>query len=51
MGVRPNEPQWKHQINKVIEESRDEIDQILLAFNVPVLDAHGKPVEPRPADR
>ena len=51
MGVRPNEPQWKHQINKVIEESRAEIDQILLAFNVPVLDAHGKPVEPRPADR
>ena len=51
MGVRPNEPQWKHQINKVIEENRAEIDQILLAFNVPVLDAHGKPVEPRPADR
>jgi len=44
LGVRPNEPQFKHQINKVLAESADEITSILKDYNVPVLDADGQPV-------
>ena len=51
MGVRPNEPEWKHKINKVIAENHDEINAILLAYNVPLLDQQGRPIEPRSAER
>ncbi|MGA7456481.1 MAG: quinoprotein dehydrogenase-associated putative ABC transporter substrate-binding protein [Methyloceanibacter sp.] len=41
MGVRPNEPQWKHTINKLIAENQGEINVILESFNVPLLDEKG----------
>jgi mxaJ protein len=41
MGVRPNEPQWKHTINKLIAENQDEINGILGSYNVPLLDDKG----------
>ena len=41
MGVRPNDPMWKHKINKVIAENQSAINVILLGYNVPVLDAAG----------
>jgi mxaJ protein len=41
MGVRPNEPQWKHTINKLIAESQSEINVILGGYNVPLLDEKG----------
>jgi quinoprotein dehydrogenase-associated probable ABC transporter substrate-binding protein len=41
MGVRPNEPQWKHTINKLIAESQNEINVILQGYNVPLLDDKG----------
>jgi mxaJ protein len=41
MGVRPNEPQWKHTINKLIAENQGEINVILESYNVPVLDDKG----------
>jgi quinoprotein dehydrogenase-associated probable ABC transporter substrate-binding protein len=41
MGVRPNEPQWKHTINKLIEDSQHEINVILEGYSVPVLDEKG----------
>jgi quinoprotein dehydrogenase-associated probable ABC transporter substrate-binding protein len=41
MGVRPNEPQWKHRINKLIAENHDAINAILQGYNVPVLDDKG----------
>ena len=44
MGVRPNEPQWKHQINKVLAESQREINLILRDYNVPVLNQKGERV-------
>jgi mxaJ protein len=42
MGIRPNEPQWKHQINKVLADSQQEINTILRDYNVPVLNQKGE---------
>ncbi|MEM7397635.1 MAG: quinoprotein dehydrogenase-associated putative ABC transporter substrate-binding protein [Pseudomonadota bacterium] len=44
LGVRPNEPQFKHQVNKVLAESADEITAILKDYHVPVLDQEGQVV-------
>jgi mxaJ protein len=41
MGVRPNEPQWKHTINKLIAENQGEINLILEGYSVPLLDEKG----------
>ena len=38
MGIRPNEPDWKHQLNDFIAKNQDEINRILLDFGVPLLD-------------
>lgn len=44
MGVRPEEPEWKRKINSLIRKKQKEIDQILLEYNVPLLDENGQPV-------
>jgi quinoprotein dehydrogenase-associated probable ABC transporter substrate-binding protein len=41
MGVRPNEPQWKHTINKLIADNQGEINVILAGYSVPLLDEKG----------
>lgn len=38
MGLRPNEPEWKHQLNALIAAHQQEINTILLDFGVPILD-------------
>jgi mxaJ protein len=42
LGVRPDEPQWKHQINKVLAENQHDINVILQGYNVPLLDQDGE---------
>lgn len=42
-GIRPNEPQFKHQVNKVLADNRDRIISILQDYDVPVLDQDGQP--------
>jgi mxaJ protein len=42
LGVRPNEPQFKHQVNRILAEHADEIVSILEDYNVPVLDEDGE---------
>lgn len=42
LGVRPNEPQFKHQVNKVLADNADEIVAILKGYHVPVLDEEGR---------
>lgn len=42
MGIRPNDPQWKHRINKVLDDSQQEINAILRDYNVPVLNQKGE---------
>ena len=42
LGVRPDEPKWKHQINKVLGETQSEINRVLRDYNVPVLNQKGE---------
>jgi len=42
MGVRPNEPEWKHTINNLIRRKQKEINEILLSYGVPLLDEKGQ---------
>ncbi len=51
MGVRPNQPEWKHKINKFIAANQREINAILESYNVPVLDDQGNVVAAAPAER
>jgi mxaJ protein len=41
MGVRHGEPQWKATVEKLIDDNRDRIEQILREYNVPLLDTQG----------
>ena len=45
MGVRPNEPQWKHDLNDLIRELQPQIQAILADYGVPLLDAQGRLIE------
>jgi quinoprotein dehydrogenase-associated probable ABC transporter substrate-binding protein len=44
MGVRPADQNWKRQLNRLLAENRAEIDRLLLAFRVPLLDEKDRPV-------
>jgi quinoprotein dehydrogenase-associated probable ABC transporter substrate-binding protein len=44
MGVRPSDQEWKRTLNKVIRENQAAINQILLDYNVPLLDEHDQPI-------
>lgn len=37
-GIRPGEPDWKHQLNDLIAANQGEINTILLQYGVPLLD-------------
>jgi hypothetical protein len=49
--LRPNEPQWKHKINKLIAENQGEINLILEGYNVPLLDEKGNLIAAAAAER
>ena len=51
MGLRPNEPQWKHTINKLIVENQSEIYLLLQGYNVPLLDEKGNLITAAAAER
>ncbi|HEX8374163.1 MAG TPA: quinoprotein dehydrogenase-associated putative ABC transporter substrate-binding protein, partial [Geminicoccaceae bacterium] len=42
MGMRAEEPDWKHTINGLIRELQPEIDRILRDHGVPLLDEQGR---------
>lgn len=44
MGVRPNEPEWKHQLNMLIKENQAEINNILIDAGVPLVDEKDQPI-------
>ncbi len=46
MGVRFNEPEWKHEINQLIKRKQPEINAILADYGVPLLDDQGKRIAP-----
>ncbi|WP_282606034.1 substrate-binding domain-containing protein [Pelagibius sp. Alg239-R121] len=45
MGLRPLEPDWKHQLNDFIKDNQAEIDKILFDFGVPLLDEKDQLIE------
>jgi len=51
MGVRPNDPQWKHKINKVIAENQRDINAILQSYDVPLMNPEGELIELGAAER
>ena len=42
MGVRPDEQEWKRQLNSLIRRNQGEIDAILRDAGVPLIDDYGK---------
>jgi len=46
MGIRFNEPNWKHKINDLIKSKQPEINTILSGYGVPLLDDQGRLIAP-----
>ena len=46
MGLRFNEPDWKHQINDLIAKKQVEINAILMDYGVPLIDDQDKQITP-----
>ncbi|MEW5962085.1 MAG: substrate-binding domain-containing protein [Pseudomonadota bacterium] len=44
MGVRQTDDQWKRELNAIIAKRQGDIDKVLLAFGVPLLDEDSKVV-------
>ena len=44
MGVRGADQNWKRQLNRLIQENQAEINRILIAFGVPLLDEKDQPI-------
>lgn len=44
MGLRHREKQWKHEVNGLIDELRPQMQQILLEYQIPLLDANDRPI-------
>lgn len=41
MGIRADEPEWKHWLNDFIKRRQDDIDRILLRYHVPLIAPDG----------
>lgn len=48
MGIRGNEPLWKHAVNDLIRELQPQIQAILLDYGVPLLDEQGRLIAATP---
>ncbi len=46
MGIRFNEPNWKHELNDLIKTKQPEINAILSDYGVPLLDDQGRVIAP-----
>jgi quinoprotein dehydrogenase-associated probable ABC transporter substrate-binding protein len=44
MGVRPSDQEWKRTLNKFIRDNQEEINAILLEYNVPLIDEQDRPI-------
>src|SRR5262245_22868794 len=51
IGVRPNEPEWKHKLNKLIAANQADINAMLSEYNVPLLDENGNLIKTSTAER
>jgi quinoprotein dehydrogenase-associated probable ABC transporter substrate-binding protein/PQQ-dependent catabolism-associated CXXCW motif protein len=50
MGIRYNEPDWKHLLNGLLEQHKADIERILLDYGVPLLNERGQLIQPASAD-
>ncbi len=49
LGVRPSDTDWKKQLNLILVKRRGDIEKILIAYGVPLVDDQGQPITaPRP---
>jgi quinoprotein dehydrogenase-associated probable ABC transporter substrate-binding protein len=49
LGVRASDTDWKKQLNQILVKRRSDIDKILLAYGVPMLNDQNEPITtPRP---
>ena len=46
MGIRRRETNWKHQLNSELEKLAPQIEQILIQYDIPLLDAHDNLIKP-----
>jgi len=44
MGVRAADQTWKRQLNRLIQENQGEINRLLIAYGVPLLDEKDQPI-------
>jgi quinoprotein dehydrogenase-associated probable ABC transporter substrate-binding protein len=44
MAVRPADQEWKRTLNKLIMENQAEINQLLIDYNIPILDETNAPI-------
>jgi quinoprotein dehydrogenase-associated probable ABC transporter substrate-binding protein len=44
MGVRTRDQDWKRQLNRLLQQEQGEINKILLAYGVPLLDEQDRPI-------
>ena len=44
MGVRASDQEWKRTLNRTIRDNQDAINQILLAYGVPILSENDEPI-------
>jgi len=51
MGLRPNKPEWKHKLNKLIADNQADIYAMLSEYNVPLLDENGNLIKASTAER
>lgn len=42
LGIRPGELNWKHQLNEFLDSNRSKIQDILLDYDVPILDEQNR---------
>ena len=44
LGVRHSDQTWKRTLNRLLMQNKGEIDKILVAYGVPLLDEQGQPL-------
>jgi quinoprotein dehydrogenase-associated probable ABC transporter substrate-binding protein len=44
MAVRPADQEWKRTLNRLIMENQEEINKLLITYNIPILDETNTPI-------
>jgi len=44
MGVRQGEKAWRALVQQALDQSRDDVSQLLLEYGIPLVDDKGEPI-------